>query len=48
MIEDLFRYHRPITTLFNQPRTAEEWEAHRLTDEQIEFFHASGYLAGVR
>ncbi|MDX6529729.1 MAG: hypothetical protein QOH41_2019 [Blastocatellia bacterium] len=48
MIGDLSKHHRPITTLFNQPRTAEEWQAHRLTDEQIEFFHANGYLAGVR
>jgi ectoine hydroxylase-related dioxygenase (phytanoyl-CoA dioxygenase family) len=45
MIVDLSKHHRPITTLFNSPRTAEEWEEFRITDDQIEFH---GYLAGIR
>ena len=44
MIEDLSRYHRPITTLFNTG----EWDQYRLTNDQIEFFHTNGYLAGIR
>ncbi len=46
MIEDLSRYHRPISALFKTP--AEDWEAFRLTQDQIEFFHTHGYLAGIR
>jgi ectoine hydroxylase-related dioxygenase (phytanoyl-CoA dioxygenase family) len=46
MIEDLSRYHRPITTLFM--RSENELEQYRLTQDQIEFFHAHGYLAGIR
>jgi len=48
MIEDLSRYHRPIGKLFTEPGTNEEWDQYRLSDEQIKFFHAHGYLAGIR
>ncbi len=47
MIEDLSRYHSPITTLFNIGG-ANAWEQYRLTDAQIDFFHTNGYLAGIR
>src|SRR5258708_14575712 len=43
MMEDLSRYHRPITTLFNTSQS----EQYRLTSDQIEFFHTNGYLAGI-
>jgi len=48
MTEDLSRYHRPISTLFNAAVTTEEWDRYRLTDDQINFFHTNGYLAGIR
>jgi ectoine hydroxylase-related dioxygenase (phytanoyl-CoA dioxygenase family) len=48
MIDDLSKHHRPITTLFTTPQTAERFEQYRLTKDQIEFFHLNGYLAGIR
>lgn len=44
MVEDLSNYHGPLTTLFDAP---DAWEACRLSDEQVEFYRAHGYLAGV-
>jgi ectoine hydroxylase-related dioxygenase (phytanoyl-CoA dioxygenase family) len=48
MIADLSHYHAPITSLFKSLRSREEWQQYRLTEDQIRFFHANGYLAGVR
>jgi hypothetical protein len=47
-LEDLSRYHHPVTDLFPQPRTPEEWDAFRLSEEQIAFFHEHGYVSGIR
>lgn len=48
MIEDLSRYHHPVSTMFTQPRSPEDWDKYRLSDEQVEFFRENGYLKGVR
>lgn len=48
MSRDLSINHRPITNLFESPSVPHEWLQHSLTQDQIEFFHASGYLAGIR
>lgn len=48
MIEDLSVYHELISDLFVLPETPAEWAQYRLRDEQIEFFHERGYLAGIR
>src|SRR6266850_7135163 len=49
MVADLSRHHGPITELFKWPaRTLDDWNRYRLTEEQIDFFHAYGYLAGLR
>jgi ectoine hydroxylase-related dioxygenase (phytanoyl-CoA dioxygenase family) len=48
MIADLSKHHSPIGDLFTAPRTTEDWDQYRLTDDQIEFFHTHGYLAGIR
>src|SRR5438445_2005272 len=48
MAADLSTRHRPISKLFKSPLRAEEWSEFRLTDAQIELFHANGYLAGIR
>ena len=45
---DLSTRHDLISDLFKIPATSEEWSAYRLTDEQVEFFHRFGYLAGLR
>src|SRR3982751_1806174 len=48
MHDDLSLYHELISDLIKLPRTADEWARYRLSDEQIAFFEANGYLAGVR
>ena len=48
MVEDLSTHHEPLTDLFGRPHAPDEWERYRLSDEQVEFFHENGYLAGVR
>ena len=45
MIDDLSLVHEPIGGSFGQPH---EWHKYRLTDDQVEFYHNNGYLAGVR
>jgi ectoine hydroxylase-related dioxygenase (phytanoyl-CoA dioxygenase family) len=47
MHEDLSNYHTPISDFVTLPTTSAEWEAYRLSAEQIEFFHEYGYLAGI-
>jgi ectoine hydroxylase-related dioxygenase (phytanoyl-CoA dioxygenase family) len=44
-VADLSTQHRPITNLFGH---LDECDRYRLSDEQIEFFGANGYLAGIR
>ncbi len=48
MYEDLSQYDKPIGDLFALPADASDWDRFRLTAEQIEFYEANGYLAGVR
>lgn len=44
-MRDLSAFHEPLTDLFD---SAECDHHFALSDEQIEFFHENGYLAGVR
>jgi len=48
IIEDLSIIHKPIGDLFPRPRNRDEWNQYRLTNDQVEFYHANGYLAGIR
>lgn len=48
MHEDLSTYHRPITDLFKLPQTVDEWAACRLSDAQVDFYEANGYVSGIR
>lgn len=48
MAIDLSGHHEPITRLFDQPSDADDWNQHRLTNDQIDFFNTNGYLAGIR
>lgn len=43
MIEDLSRYHHPITDLFQH-----ESQSYRLTEDQVSFYRENGYLAGIK
>ena len=47
MLNDLSSIHTPIGDLFDAPETHADWKQYRLTDEQIQFFHGNGYLAGI-
>jgi len=46
MLVDLSTLHAPITKLFGH--ASNDWSQYSLTADQIEFFHAHGYLAGIR
>jgi ectoine hydroxylase-related dioxygenase (phytanoyl-CoA dioxygenase family) len=48
MTLDLSTRHELIGDLLELPRTREEWERYKLTDEQVAFYHEQGYLTGVR
>jgi ectoine hydroxylase-related dioxygenase (phytanoyl-CoA dioxygenase family) len=45
---DLSASHRPVGDFLQLPKNVAEWGQHRLTDEQVAFFHENGYVAGVR
>ncbi len=45
---DLSACHEPVSDFIHLPRHAAEWNAYRLSDEQVAFFHENGYVAGVR
>jgi ectoine hydroxylase-related dioxygenase (phytanoyl-CoA dioxygenase family) len=47
-MQDLSLFHHPIGNLFAAPAGAGDLESHRLNDEQVEFYHTNGYLAGTR
>jgi len=47
-VEDLSRYDRPVGAQFPRANTPQEQDRYRLGDEQVEFFHENGYVAGIR
>jgi len=47
-MQDLSSYHHPIGDLFAAQVGASDLECLRLNDEQVEFYHTNGYLAGIR
>ena len=48
MAKDLSHYHAPVTDLFPQPTSPDEWRGLELSAEQVARFHRDGYLPGVR
>jgi hypothetical protein len=48
MSNDLSLHHGLISKLFTLPQSDEERDRHRLSTEQVEFFHEFGYLKGIR
>ena len=48
MATDFSTIHKPVGELFVWPRTSADWDQYRLTNEQVEFFHANGYLPRIR
>jgi ectoine hydroxylase-related dioxygenase (phytanoyl-CoA dioxygenase family) len=47
-VQDLSTVHGLVSDLFKLPRSADEWEKYKLTEEQIAFFHENGYLSNVK
>jgi ectoine hydroxylase-related dioxygenase (phytanoyl-CoA dioxygenase family) len=48
MSTDLSTRHDLVGDLITLPKTRDDWEQYKLTDEQVAFYHEQGYLAGVR
>ena len=40
--------HELVDDLFALPKSRDEWQRYKLTDEQVAFYHEQGYLVGVR
>lgn len=47
-VQDLSKIHELISDMFPQPKTAEEWEKYKLSDEQINSFKENGYVSGIK
>jgi ectoine hydroxylase-related dioxygenase (phytanoyl-CoA dioxygenase family) len=47
-LKDLSKHHEPVTGLFDQPSAHTDWNQYRLSSDQVDFFHAHGYQAGIR
>lgn len=45
---DLSMTHRPVGKLFSVPQSDSQWKSLRLTDDQVSFYHQTGYLKGIR
>lgn len=48
MAQDLSLVHHLFGDLFQLPGNREEWNEYRLSEEQVDFFKANGYLSGVK
>ncbi len=45
--KDLSTVHELVSSLFKTPKTKEEWDQYKLSEEQISFFKVNGFLGGV-
>jgi len=45
---DLAAFHHPVSEMFEQPKSSDDWEKYRLSPEQISHFHEFGYLSGIK
>ncbi len=48
MAKDLSQVHSLISQMFRWPASEKEWEAYKLTNEQLNFYRDNGFLAGVK
>lgn len=48
MVADLATRHELVSDLFTLPAAPADWDAFRLSDDEVESFHRQGYLAGIR
>lgn len=47
-VKDYSTEHQPVSRLFQQPQSPEEWEQYKLSEEQVAFFHENGYLSHIK
>lgn len=47
-IKDYSKIHGLASDFFKWPKTSEEWEQYKLSDDQIAFFHENGYLSNIK
>jgi hypothetical protein len=47
-VKDLSTVHQLMTDLFKWPESEAGWEPYKLSQDQIDFFHENGFLAGVK
>lgn len=45
---DLSHYSSPIAKIFEQPKTAKEWEKYMLTEQQVASFQKNGFISGIK
>ncbi|HRN57754.1 MAG TPA: phytanoyl-CoA dioxygenase family protein, partial [Agriterribacter sp.] len=48
VIEDLSLASSPVSDFVQWPADPSGWEQYRLTQEQLDFFNAYGYLGGIK
>ncbi len=48
IIKDLADYHKPVSDLFQQPRSEDDWKGYRLTEEQLAHYHEFGHVSGIK
>lgn len=47
-LKDLSMSHQLVSKMFSWPKSKEEWEQYKLSEEQVQFFNEYGYLANVK
>lgn len=47
-IKDLADFHHPISKMFVQPLTVDEWDKYKLSPDQVSHFHEYGYVSGIK
>ena len=47
-IKDLSEIHQQIANLFPRPKTRNDWDQYRLSQDQVAFFNENGYVAGIK
>ncbi len=47
-MKDLAETHELVGNLFQLPKTSQEWDRYRLSEEQIAHFHQFGYVSGIK
>jgi len=48
MIEDFGKISEPLTGIFKQPGSPEQWQEYMLSDQQISHFEEYGFVQGIR